>query len=574
MYIIIIILLIKQGFSQNIDIPLRFDKYYTYEEVVKAIKALNKAYPKITKSVLVGHSDENREIWALEINNPATGRAVDKPGVYVDANIHGNEIQAGEVALYFADYLLKNYNKLDKVTKLVNKNSYYIIPVVNVDGRYHFMKEGNTTNSNRSLRLPKDDDRDGLFDEDNFDDLDGDGNICQMRKKDPNGKYKSDSDDPRLLVKVKENEKGEWSLLGQEGIDNDGDGKVNEDKEGYVDPNRNWGFDWQPNYVQNGAGYYPFSGTGIKSIANYIQNRPNIIIVFAFHNTGGMFLRGPGNKHQGPLNSSDIKVYDILGKNAEKIVPGYRYLISWKDLYSTYGDFTDFTYNVFGAYSFVGELFMKSQETYTTESKLKPKEESFFSDDRIETKRQRLKFNDNLAHGSLFKEWEKYKHPTYGDIEIGGWTKLSTRISHTFMLPDLAHRNASAIIFSASQTPEISLEVFKKEKITGNMYRINIRLKNHYAIPTMSYHAIHEKIYPQDILKVSGTGIKVLAGGKLTNKYTDRAEYKEFRPETQFLSIPGYGIVEYTFLVEGSGNVSISYKSRKAKNIQKQIKLK
>ncbi len=47
-----------------------------------------------------------------------------------------------------------------------------------------------------------------------------------MRKKDPNGKYKSDPNDPRLLVRVKEGEKGEWSLLGQEGIDNDGDGSI------------------------------------------------------------------------------------------------------------------------------------------------------------------------------------------------------------------------------------------------------------------------------------------------------------------------------------------------------------
>ncbi len=48
----------------------------------------------------------------------------------------------------------------------------------------------------------------------------------------PFGQYKTDPEDPRLMVRVKPGEKGEWTLLGEEGIDNDGDGKINEDGEG------------------------------------------------------------------------------------------------------------------------------------------------------------------------------------------------------------------------------------------------------------------------------------------------------------------------------------------------------
>jgi len=247
---------------QNITVPLRFDHYYDYDQLVQALKVLHQAYPNLTKLELVGKSEEQREIWSLTINNPKTGLALNKPGVYVDGNIHGNEIQAGEVCLYFLNEMLTKYGKNEKITNLVNKNAYYVIPSVNVDGRYHFFKDANTSSSNRGLRRPKDDDRDGLFDEDFPDDLDGDGNICQMRKKDPLGKYKTDPEDPRLMIRVKPGEKGEWTILGQEGIDNDGDGRINEDSEGYVDPNRNWGYNWAPNYVQRGAGDYPFSGDG------------------------------------------------------------------------------------------------------------------------------------------------------------------------------------------------------------------------------------------------------------------------------------------------------------------------
>ena len=560
--------------AQKIEVPLRFDRYYTYDDVVKAVSLLNATYPKLTKKVLVGKSDEGRDIWALEINNPATGEALSKPGVYVDANIHGNEIQAGEVALYLADYLLKNYGKLDKITQVVDRNAFYIIPVVNVDGRYHFMADANTMHSSRSLRRPKDDDHDGLLDEDFPDDLDGDGNICQMRKRDPNGKYRLDPLDPRIMIRVKDGEKGEWTLLGNEGIDNDGDGRINEDAEGYVDPNRNWGYNWQPNYVQRGAGDYPFSGRGLKAIAEYLVKHPNIIVVYAFHNYGGMFLRGPSTKSEGPMNPQDIQIYDLLGENAEKIVPGYRYMVSWKDLYPTYGDFTDFTYNTLGAYSYVGELFMTEQETYSNNKKDEKDEQTWNSPMRTERQRERLKFNDNVAHGTLYKEWHPYKHPVYGAIEIGGWVKMSTRIPHTFMLPELVHRNAAAVIFSASQTPDISMEVFETKKIGNNLYRVNVRLKNKNGIPSMAYIAQQKKIYPKDILKVSGKGIKVIAGGKLSDKYTEQAYYKEYKPEIQLLSVPGFGYVEYTFLISGKGTVNFNYHSQKAADKQISVSLK
>ena len=51
------------GQPQKITVPLRFDHYYTYEQVVEALKALNQAYPQLTSLDLVGKSEENREIW-------------------------------------------------------------------------------------------------------------------------------------------------------------------------------------------------------------------------------------------------------------------------------------------------------------------------------------------------------------------------------------------------------------------------------------------------------------------------------------------------------------------------------
>jgi hypothetical protein len=559
--------------AQEVKVPLRFDFYYSYEKMAEAMQALNKAYPELTTLDEVGRSEEGRIIWALTINNRKTGEPLTKPGVYVDGNIHGNEIQAGEVCLYLANRLLTNYGKISEITEVVDRNAFYIIPVVNVDGRAHFFSDPNTPSTNRGLRIAIDDDRDGLYDEDGPDDIDGDGNITNMRIRDTLGRLRSDPTDPRLLVTVKPGEKGEWTRLGQEGLDNDGDGLVNEDGEGNVDGNRNWGFNWNPSYVQRGAGNYPFEGTGIRAIAEWMLARPNIIMVFAFHNNGGMYLRGPSFKAAGELPQGDIAVYDYLGKNIEKIVPGYQYLISWKDLYSTYGDFTDFTNNLVGSYSLVGELYQTDTETYDGTMK-RTDEERSRAGDASEGERQRLLFDDNVNQGELFKEWKPFRHPLYGDIEIGGWTKMSSRLPHTFMLQDLVHRNASSVIFAARQTPKVTMDVFEVKKIDGELWSVRVRLVNSGAIPSVTYETIQNKLYPIDKLSVAGRSAKVVSGGVLTDAWMNLVSYKEHRPELQMCQVPGFGKVEYKFLVSGKGDIEIKYESRKAGMVSKVVALK
>jgi hypothetical protein len=565
--------------SEQMTVPLRFDHYYTLDQVYDALRALNKAYPQLTTLEVAGKSEEGRPLYVVTVNNPKTGPPLDKPGIYVDGNIHGNEVQGGEISLYLLDYLLGNYGKNAEITRLLDRACFYVVPVVNVDGRYHFFADANTSSDNRGLRIPTDDDHDGLVDEDPSDDLDGDGNICRMRKRDPFGRLKTDPEDARLMVPVKTGETGEWTVLGEEGIDNDGDGRVNEDGAGYVDPNRNWGFDWAPRYVQSGAGEYPFSGTGIKGLAEWTITKTNICIGWSFHNFGGMILRGPSRKGLGEYPPQDLAVYDYLGKQAERIIPGYRYLIVWKDLYTTYGDSLEWLTANLGAYSYCAEVFQVQTETFRGAAEKReaasPAEEGMMAMlERGITDRERIKFSDHLAQGELYKPWTAFKHPTYGDIEIGGWVKMSSRLSAPFMIKDLVHRNAMNVIFSAKHVPEIGLEVTGIKPVGKNLYRLRTRLVNSRAIPTMSYYAQKVNLYPKDMLEVEGPSAKIVAGGLLTDPYRDQVIYKKYRPEVQFLVVPGFGKVEHEFLVEGKGAVTVTYESRHGGKITKTAELK
>jgi hypothetical protein len=547
-------------------VNLTFDHFYDGPAVEAALRDLHAAYPDLTTLQSIGKSEEGRDLWLFSINNLKTGKDTDKPGIYVDGAIHGNEIQATEVCLYLAWYLLDGYGRIEKITDVVDECAFYILPVVNADGRWRFFAEASGYNIGRTGLVAHDDDRDGLLDEDPYEDVDGDGEILEMRVKDPFGGYKSHPDDPRVLVRVKPGETGEWEMLGSEGIDNDGDGKLNEDPPGYLDMNRNYGFKWQPRYVESGAGDYPMSGKVTRAVSQFILTKPNICFNFAFHNSGGFILRGPGSKLAGSYPPSDVKVFDYLGKEGEKIIPGYKYGVSKDDLYTTYGDFDEWMYSNLGIFGFVGELFMSSQEQYRKPGEKGfegDRDDSWFGGTKPEEKQ---KFNDIVNQGQMFSDWKSFVHPQFGPVEIGGWRTFTTRIPPTFMLPEMVHRNASLVIFTAQQAPEVKLEVLDIKEMAPGVHRVRVRASNMRAIPSLSSRAVQKDLVRRDILQLEGRGLTVVGGATVDDLRLDQVSPVEHRPERLFLTVPGFGKQDVQWIVRGKGKATVTFRSLKAKD--------
>ncbi len=386
----------------------------------------------------VGKSEEGRPLYAVTVNNPKTGPALVQAGD-LRRRQHPRQRDPGRRDLPSTCSITCSATtaRTRRSPGSSTRSVFYVVPVVNVDGRWHFFHDANTPSSNRSLRIPSDDDHDGLVDEDFPDDLDGDGNICMMRKKDPYGAYKTDPEDPRLMVPVKPGEKGEWTILGEEGIDNDGDGLINEDAEGYVDPNRQLG-------LRLGAGVRPERLRRLPLPGGRPQG-PGPLDADEDQHLHGLDLpqfrrhvpprAEPQGRRRIPAARTSPST-TIIGKQAERITPGYKYMISWKDLYTTYGDSLEWLCQTMGAYGYTGEVYQSASEAFkgTSEKKTEPTpaasgEEGprgFLFGDMAD--RERLKYNDNLTQGELYKPWKPFKHPAYGDIEIGGWVKMSSRL--------------------------------------------------------------------------------------------------------------------------------------------------
>ncbi len=544
--------------GQDYKVDLRWDHYYSGEQTEQALRQLARAHSDFASLSSIGKSEEGRDIWLLEINNPNTGDDVSKPGIYVDGAIHGNEIQATEVCLYLAWYLLENYDSNETVHEIVDRNAFYIIPTVNVDSRWRFFDDDGSYNIGRTARVPYDNDRDGLVDEDDYDDIDGDGEILQMRIKDPTGPYKTHPDEPRMMIRRKPWEEGEWRLIGREGFDNDGDGRINEDTPGYLDMNRNYGGHWQPSYVQSGAGDFPLSAKPTYAVGQFLLTKPNISFNWAFHNYGGMVVRGPGSKLDGVYPPSDVEVFDYLGEEGEKILPGYEYIIAMEDLYTTYGDFDGFMYQTFGILGFVQELHNSINDRYR-----KMDDEEWIKDEDVPWEMERLRFNDNVAQGTMFKNWTKVDHPQLGEIEIGGWRTFTTRMQQPFQLLEMMHRNTAHILFTAKHTPEIGLEVIEQESIGNDLTRIRVRAANKNAIPTLSALAWNHNLVRRDILSIDGRGIEVVSGGILHDQHLDIVEHQQYQPDVIYTRLPSFGSVDVQWIVKGSGQATVQYQSVK-----------
>jgi len=558
-------------------VKIDFNRWHDTNELYADMKRLEQAWPKYVKVGSIGKSHDGRDVMVVTINNPETGPEMSKAAMLIEANVHGNEIQGGEICLYTVWYLMENYGRLEDVTKLVNERVFYIIPTINPDGRqYFFDSPGGFA---RSGHVPVDDDNDGLFDEDGPDDLNANGIVEQMRKYAPGkGNYRPSSIDRRMMEPVPFGEKGDYIMLGSEGLDNDKDGRVNEDDAGGYDGNRNYPSDWQPNYIQNGAMDFPSQLPEARAEVEFFLAHPNIAGVQSYHNSAGMILRGPGAEATGEYPSADIRAYDELGRNGERILPFYRYVVIWSGLYTVHGGFLDFTNDGMGVLSFSNELW--SNEQYFTSPALKEQQKD--PNSPIAPQKSRFFFDDKLEFGDQFVDWKPFKHPEYGDVEIGGsWKKFTSRVPPRFMNEELCHRNMAFTLYQADEMPMIKIGEATADKVGGDVYRIFVDISNPKVAPTILDKAAQNNVVRPDLLTLEGKNVEIISASWIDNKelykikpsVTGFIDQKNLKRIILRNGMPGKTARTIMYIVKGAGEVTVKYDSVKGGTVGKTIKL-
>jgi len=484
---------------------IAFDHYHSVEEIEAYLEAAADRYSTLVTLHQIGESRGGRRLLAVDINNPATGAAEDKPGFYVDGNIHGGELLGGEGALHFIDTLLRGYGSDPVITEIIDTTAIYVVPNVNPDGRAISV---DTAENHRWNIRPFDEDGDGLVDEDPPEDIDGDGRILDIRVQDPRGPWKVSPDDPRAMVRRGRGDReGPFYQMVSEGIDNDGDGEFNEDRIGGVDLNRNFPANWSG--AQFGSGPFPLSEPETWALVSYITARPNIAAIHTYHTSGGLILRFPTLAEQEwEFPAADLEDYRLIAADGVEITGYANYAYEKKsivDLMSPgHGVFNDWASKEFGVLAITTEMWRNG-----------------FGQGPA----ARFRWNDEVLGGAGFIDWKPLENPELLEVarqvlestgsltgsagdpgetgapgdrqarqviaDIGGWDRFAVSNPPEHMIAGELERNTRWVLTFAQKVPRVQIVEATAQPVGGDdvLFAIQASIANVGWMPTATAYA-------------------------------------------------------------------------------------
>ena len=544
---------------------LDFQHFHTYDETVSLLKAWAAKHPELVDLYVVGQSLEGRDIWQVTIANKKGLKHTDRPAFFLEGGRHAGEISGIEATLYFINHILTRYGSDAGITALVDTKAIYARPMNNPDGAtlYHL-----TAQTLRSSVRPMDNDGDGLLDEDAGEDLDGDGFIRQMRTHVGKGKGTAikDPKDPkgRAMRRVPAGE-GDYELY-SEGVDNDGDGRVNEDGIGGLDLHRNYPENWRPmheetgrGYTQGGAGEYPLSEPETRAVFAFLMTHPNVAIVQSLDTAVPMILRGPStSKSEETMFPADlelIRTFDAKGLE----ITGYPWAGDTFFTYATRGGINPFTGEpaqpqpLFGhgpdfGYSYYGTVW------YGNEIWNGGRFKDYDGDGRFD-EWEVLKWHDeNRAGQKDFMEWTAFKHPALGDVEIGGFNpKFYSQNPPPDLLETWARNEAMFNLYLAQQLPQVKIvTATSKPSSTAGVFDLELVVTNEGKMPTALDIAKRVKMVRPDTASITlAKGQELVQPAAETKRPRQRAAI-----EIDWLK-PGE-TKRVTWQVKGAGDVRLT----------------
>ena len=219
------ICLILGGVSESAaqKVPISFNDFHGYTGSVKYLKDVASAYPDITELIEIGKSNMGRPIYVLVISNMSTGTTIDahvqlrnmrKEGVN---NVQPMKPYQGKPGHWMDGGTHGNeFTGTEVCLYIIDKlvSGYGSNPEITglIDKNVFYVcptvnADGVFNSVERDIpqrqnSMMVDNDGDGKINEDGPDDMNGDGHITQFRYKDPDGRYVIDDVDPRYMVRL------------------------------------------------------------------------------------------------------------------------------------------------------------------------------------------------------------------------------------------------------------------------------------------------------------------------------------------------------------------------------------
>jgi hypothetical protein len=294
-------------------------QWRTPEQLSAYVNAMSSSDGNVSIST-IGISKNGTPIQCIQVARDGTTPVAERSAILVVAGIDGGHVLGSEVATDLIANVLSR--ETSSTTDLIETHKLYIIPLVNPDVAHHYfnaVQDGELKNNR-----PTDDDHDGLIDEDGGDDLDGNGYITMMRVPDlEKATHLADPDESRLHIKP-DPFKGQAAsfVLYTEGVDDDNDGKFNEDGIGGVDLDKNFMHGYKIH--TEGAGPWQLSECESKALADFVLNHQEIaaIVVYGRHDTLSEPLNENGKDNAGApnkLDGDDVELYKLISERFNEL---------------------------------------------------------------------------------------------------------------------------------------------------------------------------------------------------------------------------------------------------------------
>lgn len=510
--------------------------YQDYAAFTVAVQELA-ARPGAKVSSL-GRTLGGREIWlitlsAVEPDNRA--KPDDKPAILIVGNVHAPHLVGSELALRVAQQLASpkearsaskgneatsptaktnDSTTADQARQLLERYTVYVIPRPNPDASEAFFQA--PLYERATNQRSTDDDRDGTFDEDPYEDLNKDGLITMLRVADASGPYLPHPSDDRVLIKAdpKRHEQGRYRLI-TEGIDNDHDEQFNEDPPGGVSLNRNFSFQYP--FFQAGAGPHQVSEIESRALADFALTHPQIGLVFTFAPEDNLFEPWKpdkdGERFKTNVISGDADHLNYLAEQYRELHGGNHP----PDAPKAEGSFVHWAYFHWGRWSLgargwwipktaAGEHqpadgkpaekpaadaepakveASKADAAKPDAAKAEPAKKKASEEKRGADDLNALRWFDKQGSAG-FVAWQPIEHPDFPGrkVEVGGFKPFLLLNPPAAELDALADKHAAFLARLGQWLPQLKFDEVKVEPLGDGVFRLTVKVLNVGFLPT------------------------------------------------------------------------------------------
>lgn len=438
--------------------------YSNYKTLQRRVRQLAKHDLVTSKSL--GRTIEGGDVWLLTIG---IGDVDKKPAIAIVGDVDAASLVGSELSLRLAKQLTERSDE-EEIRSLLERFTIYIIPRPSPDANEKCFATPRRHPAGNARKT--DDDRDHVFGEDPPEDLNGDGLITMMRVADVTGNYRRHDKDPRVLITVdhQQGEKGEYRLY-LEGVDNDQDGRWNEDAGDGVAFNRNFTFNYP--FRQANAGRHQVSENETRAVADFLFDATNVAAVLSFTPEDNLLRTWETGRDPTRIpvffNGGDLNYFKHLSEDYSDLVGG---VDGPAPRGKGAGSFSEWAYFHYGRWSL-------ATPGWWIPTSAGPDSKPGQAD--VDA----LKWLDS-HNAQGFVEWKAFDHPDFPgkQVEIGGFKPFAKTQPPASQLNKAADQHFNFLKEVLGAMPKISIHDAEVTALGAGVFRIKAAVVNTGYLPT------------------------------------------------------------------------------------------